>query len=439
MRPALPPRPLAALLLCVAPLSATHAQDTTAAVTSGTAFNPQISLILSGQYGLDNQGGEGAEIMEEAAGILHGTHFGEHGGHSGNGFRIGESELVLSATVDPYFDARFVGAFTGEGETEVEEAWLQTRMLPAGLKVKAGKFLSDIGYHNVQHPHAWDFDDQNLAYGALLGEHGLADAGVQLTWLAPAPFYLLLGAEALQGNHQERFGTVIDAEDAESVMTPAAGEFPEADNGPRLITAFIKAAPDLGDDHALQLGLSFARASQYQQLLDEDETAMSTDEYFLDGSQTLYGTDLVYKFDGKGEKGAGDFKLAAEYLLLEKDMTVTAIGSDPLLPAVGTAVSGEQDGYYVAASYGIAPRWTLGLRHDATGATNELSGAGATTAYGESSRWTVAVGFKPSEFSRVRLQAAKGKITDEAGDETELDQVLLTYTVSLGAHGAHPF
>lgn len=441
----MPSTPLCRLALAVATITLalpaaaqTGTDGSSAAVTSGTAFNPQISLILSGQYALDNQGGEGAEIMEEAAGILHGTHFGEHGGHSGNGFRIGESELVLSATVDPYFDARFVGAFTGEGETEVEEAWLQTRMLPAGLKVKAGKFLSDIGYHNVQHPHAWDFDDQNLAYGALLGDHGLADAGVQLTWLAPAPFYLLLGAEALQGNHQERFGTVIDAEDAESVLDPAAGDLPETDNGPRLVTAFIKAAPDLGDDHAFQLGLSFARASQNQQLLDEDETAMSTDEFFLDGSQTLYGTDLVYKFDGKGEKGAGDFKLVAEYLLLEKDMTVlVADATAPL--AVGTAVTGTQDGYYVAATWGVAPGWTLGLRHDATGATNELIEAGATTAYGQSSRWTVAVGLKPSEFSRIRLQAAKGTITDEAGGETELDQVLLTYTVSLGAHGAHPF
>ncbi|MCC2637934.1 MAG: porin [Moraxellaceae bacterium] len=438
MRPALPSPSLAALLLCVAPLSATHAQDMAGAVTSGSAFNPQLSLILTGQYAHDNAGGEGGELIEEAAGILHGTHFDEHGGHAGTGFRLGESELVLSATVDPYFDARFIGTFSSEGEAEVEEAWLQTRLLPAGLKVKAGKFLSDIGYHNVQHPHAWDFDDQNLAYGALLGEHGLADAGVQLTWLAPAPFYLLLGAEALQGNHQERLGTVIDAEDAESVMTATAGALPESDDGPRLVTAFIKAAPDLGDDHALQLGLSLARAGQYQQLLDEDETALSGDELFLDGSQTLYGTDLVYKFDGKGEKGAGDFKLAAEYLRLEKDMAVAATAAAAPL-AVGDGVSGEQDGYYVAASYGIAPRWTLGLRHDATGATNELTEAGATTAFGESSRWTAAVGFKPSEFSRIRLQAAKGTITDESGVETELDQVLLTYTLSLGAHGAHPF
>lgn len=426
------------LALITAALAVPAQADSNSAVTSGTAFNPQISLILTGQYALDNQGGDGAELMEEAAGILHGTHFDEHGGHGGNGFRLGESELVLSATVDPWFDARFIGTFSGEGETEIEEAWLQTRLLPAGLKVKAGKFLSDIGYHNVQHPHAWDFDDQNLAHAALLGEHGLADTGLQLTWLAPAPFYLLLGAEALQGDHQERFGTVIDAEDAGSVLAPAAGELSAADNGPRVVTAFAKVAPDLGDDHALQLGLSFARAGQYQQLLDEDATALSNDEVLLDGSQTLYGADLVYKFDGTGEKGAGDFKLAAEYLLLEKDMTVAATAAAAPV-AVGDAVSGKQDGYYVAATWGVAPRWTLGLRHDATGATNELNEAGASAAFGESSRWTVALGFKPSEFSRLRLQAAKGSIAAEDGTETELDQILLTYTLSLGAHGAHSF
>lgn len=427
------------LALITAGLALQAHADTSGAVTAGSAFNPQVSLILTGQYALDNQRGESAELQEEAAGILHGTHFDAHGHRGGNGFRLGESELVLSATVDPYFDARFIGTFSSHGETELEEAWLQTRLLPAGLKLKAGKFLSDIGYHNNQHPHAWDFDDQNLAYGALLGEHGLADTGVQLTWLAPAPFYLLLGAEALQGEDQERFGTVIATEDAESVLAVAAGALPDSDDGPRLVTAFAKAAPDLGDDHALQLGLSFAQAGQYQQLIDEDEVPLTGLEYFLDGRQRLYGADLVYKFDGAGDKGAGDIKLAAEYLRLDKDMRVVAHGAGPVVPPLGTAVSGRQDGYYLAATWGFAPRWTLGLRHDATGALNELTEAGAVIELEDSRRWTVALGFKPSEFSRLRLQAAKGRIADEAGGETELDQVLLTYTLSLGAHGAHAF
>jgi hypothetical protein len=436
MRIALLPTGLAALIAGGTTLPA-HA-DNAGSVTSGTAFNPQISLILTGDYYHDNEGGTGGEQIAEAAGILHGTHFDEHGHGRDNGFSLGESELVLSATVDPYFDAKFIGTFSGDGAAEVEEAWLQTRMLPAGLRIKAGKLLSEIGYQNSQHPHAWDFSDQNLAYTALLGDHGLADAGLQLTWLAPTPFYLLLGAEALQGNEQERFGTLIEEDDAATVLDPAAGTLPEHDSGPRVMTAFAKFGPDLGDDHALQVGLSFARAGQFQQVIDEDEVPLSTDEYALDGTQELYGLDVVYKFDSAGEKGRGDLRLAAEYLRLEKDMVVS--GADATAPlATGTAVSGTQDGYYVQAVYGIAPRWTLGARYDASGDSNELNEGGNVLAFGKSSRTTLALTFQPSEFSRLRLQAADGEISDEAGNRTELDQVMLTYTLSLGAHGAHRF
>jgi hypothetical protein len=74
-------------------------------------------------------------------------------------------------------------------------------MLPGGLKLRGGKFLSGIGYLNGQHPHSWDFVDQNLAYRSLLGDHGLSDTGLQLTWLPrTGKVYSLLGLELLQGN-----------------------------------------------------------------------------------------------------------------------------------------------------------------------------------------------------------------------------------------------
>jgi hypothetical protein len=41
--------------------------------------------------------------------------------------------------------------------------------------------------------------------------------------------------------------------------------------------------------------------------------------------------------------------------------------------AIGSKVTGTQDGYTLQASYGIAPRWQVSLRHDATGNTNELN------------------------------------------------------------------
>lgn len=412
--------------------------DSSQAVTSGSAFNPQISLILDGSYYHDNQRGKGGEIVEESAGILHGHHFGEDEHGLENGFNLGESELVLSATVDPYLDAKFTGTFSGQGDVELEEAWLQTRMLPYGLKIKAGKFLSEIGYQNAQHKHAWDFSDQNLAYASLIGAEGFKDAGLQLTWLAPTPFYLLLGAEALEGSDQERFGSLVSEADASSVIA-GSSPLPQQKSGPRIGTLFAKFGPDLGDSHALQLGLGYARAQQFQQVLDPNETALDGDELALDGHQQLYNANVVYKFDSVGEYGAGDLKVVAEYLRLKKDMDVSAAGASAAL-ATGDSVSGTQDGYYVQATYGIAPRWTLGARYDETGATNTLrAGSGPTADFRQSSRSSLALSFYPSEFSRLRLQVADGDIADEAGNKTRLKQVLLGYNLSLGPHGAHQF
>jgi hypothetical protein len=244
-------------------------------VTSGSAFNPQISVILDGNYYQDDaKAGDGAALVGEAfwpgrnlahdhsaAGDGH-TH--GDGGHVHNvaepGFNFREAELSFSATVDPYFDAATYISIDGDGNVELEEAYFETRALPWGLKVKGGKFLSDFGYINRQHPHQWAFVDQNLPYLNLLGFHGLQDTGLQLTWVPDdLPFYALIGGEALQGN-QEIFGATVS--EAEQV----ALNLGKTQDGPRLFTAFGKVAPDLGRKHALQFGLSYAHADQQQQV-----------------------------------------------------------------------------------------------------------------------------------------------------------------------------
>lgn len=433
-------------------ISSAYAQNSQM-LSSGSQFNPSISLILDGNYYHDNKKGKAGDYLEEIAGISHTVHDEHaHDAHGvEQGFNLGESELVMSATVDPYFDGKLILAIDGAGTTELEEAWLQTRMLPAGIKIKMGKFLSDIGYLNNQHPHAWDFSDQNLAYSSLLGEHGLGDTGVQLTWLAPTPFYALFGVEALQGKDQARFGALVEEELTHETIDEAnmLGGFSAQKAGPRINTIFAKFAPDLGTNNALQWGLSYAQAKQYQQLLDEDETAQSGDELALNGKQTLIGTDIVYKWDSAGQYGQGDFKVIAEYLQLKKDMNVVASGvgmdtdgdmvldSFPL--AIDSKVTGTQDGYTLQASYGIAPRWQVSLRHDATGNTNELNAAGTKTSFKDSSRNSIALSFYASEFSRLRVQASQADLADETGKVEKVNQVFLQYTHSLGQHGAHKF
>ena len=411
--------------------------ESTQAISTGSSFNPQISLILDGNVYHDNQKTNGSDILESMAGIGHGVGFGEEEAGLQNGFNLGESEIVMSAIVDPYFDGHLILTVGADGGTALEESWLQTRLLPNGLKVKMGKFLSGIGYQNSQHKHAWDFADQNLAYLGLLGGEGFKDTGLQLTWVAPTPFYALLGIEALQGNDQERFGTQISNSDAETIIA-STKPLVDAKAGPRIHTLFAKFAPDIGDEQALQIGFSYAQAQQYQQVIDTDGTPLTNDEYALDGKQRLYGLDWVYKWDSAGEFGQGDIKVTGEYLRVKKDMHVTTATAGAGVLA-DDAVTGSQDGYYLQASYGIAPRWTLASRYDVNGATNELNVAGIKTEFKQSSRMGVSLAFSPSEFSRLRLQLAQGSIYDDAGTKTALKQVFLQYTHSLGPHGAHKF
>ncbi|MBK6756789.1 MAG: hypothetical protein IPG70_03780 [Moraxellaceae bacterium] len=128
----------------------------------------------------------------------------------------------------------------------------------------------------------------------------------------------------LQGNDQERFGTQISNDDAQSVIA-SNQPFSATQSGSRLNTLFAKFAPDIGADQALQIGVSYAQAQHYQQLLDDDDTALSGDELTLDGKQTFMGLDWVYKWDSAGEFGQGDIKITGEYLRLKKDMTVDAL------------------------------------------------------------------------------------------------------------------
>lgn len=381
-------------------------------VTAGTAFNPAISMILDGVYYHDDRGG----TIPETGGFHVPTADGhDHGGELDRGFNLRETEIVLAAAVDPFLNATAILSVSKEG-VEVEEAYGSTRRLPAGLQLKFGKFYSDIGYINKQHPHQWDFVDQALPYQALFGG-SLNETGVQLSWLPDLPFYTRLGVEVLQG--QNSGAAHYLGPDADSAFSRKAG--------PRLVTAFAKFSPDLGYNHALQAGLFGGRGFKHQEL---DEGAA------LDGDTWFAGTDWVYKYDSPRPFGQGDLTLQGEYLYRVKDLTVRSDPADPTLLGQGRRFS--QDGFYVQGVYGFAPRWTSALRFDTVGLTNRLQAGTETSSLDDSRRWSANLTWNPTEFSRFRLQYARGDYA-VSGARERFNQVFLQYQLSLGVHGAHKF
>ncbi len=403
-----------------------------------TAFNPAISIILDGGFYRDNVRGEAFEIIEEADGFSRGhSHHGhkdsdhEHG-HLDQGFNLREVELAISATVDPYFDAFTMIAFSSD-EVELEEAYGVTRSLPAGLRLKFGRFLSDVGYINKHHPHAWHFAYRPLMNQLLFGSEGLRENGLQLSWLAPTAHYTRLGFEVLQGETEG----VANYEGAQEAIEGTERSLRSA-SGPRLFTGFAKYAPDLGYDHALQLGLFGGYSRKYQNVIEH-----STRFEDQDGKAYFYGADAVYKYDSQRAYGAGDLILQGEYAYRIKDLN----RQDTYFAASGDFMPGDtrnissfkerQDAFYIQGVYGLIERLNMGLRYEIAGLTNR-TGRGSGESFDDSRRYSANLTYNPTEFSRLRLEFSHGDFAVE-GERERFNQVFLQFILSLGVHGAHSF
>lgn len=407
------------------------------------AFNPQLSVILDGAFYSDNRRGGAFGILEETAGFGGGHDHGHDDGHDhGHGFEPGfnlrEVEFTMQAAVDPYLDAIAIFTIGSGGDLDLEEAYATTRALPAGLQLKFGKFLSDIGYINRQHPHDWDFVDRPLVNEMIFGDHGLQELGVQLNWLAPTAGYTRLGIEVLQGESagiaNYMGGDVLEGFEDERVLSERSG--------PRLVTAFAKYGPDLGPDHAMRIGVSGGYAAQFHAVEEHGSRYIDAD-----GDAWFAGVDWVHKHEAGGYQGHRNWSLQAEYYyrLQDFDLRVTPReGPTHSAQAFDGAWKNRQDGVYLQGVYGIAPRWQVGARYDGIGFTNRVG----EHSPGASHRYTTMLSFAPTEFTRLRMQYAYGDIlTADVSNlvginETEREgfhQFFLQFIVGLGAHSAHAF
>jgi hypothetical protein len=389
-------KPLFAVALALA--SAQTFAQTPASQASST-FNPSISLILDGKFASFSR--------DPATYALPGFALGEETGPGEQGLQLGESELVMSANIDDKFFGSFTAALTPENETEVEEAYIETLQLGGGGAVKAGRFLSHVGYLNNVHAHAWDFVDQPLAYRALLGNQ-YGDDGVQLRWIAPTDLFLELGAEVFRGD-----------------SFPAGGA---ARDGQGTRTVFVHVGGDVGASHAWRVGLSRLEADA-----TERETGDENAPDLFTGDSKLTILDVVWKWAPDGNRTQRHFKFQAEFFTRDESGTF-----DPASSGSPIRYTGTQGGWYAQAVYQFMPRWRVGaridrLKVDEPGAA--LAGTVLDNQGREPERTSVMIDFSNSEFSRLRLQFNRD---DSRANETD-NQWYLQYVMSLGAHGAHAF
>jgi hypothetical protein len=379
---------------------------------SGNAFNPAIGVIFQGQaWSYANDPDEYA---------IPGFPLAGEAGPVPEGLALGETEIDISASVDDLFTAWLtVPIHVEDGETniEIEEAWIETLSLPAGLALRMGRFYSEIGYLNNKHSHSWDFVDQPLPYQAFLGNQYLDD-GVQARWVAPTDLYLELGGEVLRGDRY-----------------PASGA---GRQGLGAWTMHARLGGDVGYSNSWVAGLSWLSAESSDRVAghahaheEEDVPGEEFGELAFTGDTDLLIADFVWKWAPNGNWKQRNFKFQAEYLRRHERGFYTLPDGDQADWDV------DQEGWYAQAVYQPFPHWRFGVRYDSLSGDvpgPEFAGTPLQRMHGDPNRFSIMTDWSHSEFSRLRLQ-----YTEDRAGLADDQQWGLQYIYSIGAHGAHSF
>ncbi len=337
-------------------------------------FNPAISansLILYSS-GL---------LAEEEGGEEH-----EHNHGLGAGLFIQESELQLSANVDPYSKAVLTLAMHGTSGIELEEGFIQLRRLPAQLGLRVGTFLWEFGKHNSLHTHQYPFVERPHAWDELLGEHGLSGVALELSWLSPLPWYAELSGTAFPLNHSV-YGDHADA--------------PENEWGSSLR---IRQLFELSERSTLDIGVNWLSG----------QVAHEHDELIEKGDRNLMAFDFTWRWIGSGAS-ARQMEVQGEWIRRSDSLPDEKI---------------DHDGWYLAAGIKLSRRFWLGGRHDVFSPQVEEGHAHSV----ESATDALSLAFVPSEFQAWRLDLMQRNIGDES-----FKGLRLQANFTIGSHPAHRY
>ncbi|MCS7083511.1 MAG: porin [Aquificaceae bacterium] len=381
---------------------------------------PEISLVID--FSLVSRNRKDDEYKElQIPRVFHRHHDGHSHGirNEKRGFNLNHVELGLYAHPHKNLDLAATFSFSDD-KVNVEEAYALFKNLPAGFEVKLGKFRSGFGKLNQQEPHAWDFATSPLVFMSFLGDEGLIEKGLQLSWHAPTKFYLQLGAEVLQGESENSFnykGFTI-------THSPTGRTFEVEDkSAPSLFVGFIKSSFEYGD-LTLSPGVSYAQGKHRH---DHGDHGLSADS-------KLYGIDLTAKYSFDKDRY---LSLQGEYIY--REMSGTRYGFDRAGNVTMDPIKRRQGGYYIQLVAGITKQLRAGVQYNLIN-KNEVyrSGARLLPAYSNLPAYYAMAEYSPNSFSRVRLQAGQNKALYErvAGsfEKKSVNEFILQFTFAFGHH-----
>ncbi len=332
-------------------------------------------------------------------------------GQRPQGAGLGHSDLLARGPLGRHFSAQLNLAVHSEVddahtlEAGLEEAWVQTRSLPAGFQARLGRFSSQIGYLNEQHPHADDFAERPLLYRALLGGHWFDD-GLRLNWTAPTPFYLRLGAEAFRGRQLVH----------EAVQDRAVGA----------ATLSAKAGGDLGESQSWQVGAAWLLNRREAVVEAHDGAAEDAGHEHAHGARfsgrhtRLF--DLAWKWSPQGNNRQEQVKLLLEWAGTRR-------------PNAFATAADRHRASSLALVWRFSPEWEAGLRSDWLRASQPHEEGFEPLRLRERA---LMLAWKPSHAQTLRLQWT-AQDRPVGLDEVAQRSLQLQYILSFGAHGAHAF
>lgn len=338
-------------------------------------------------------------------------------------------ELFAAADVDPFTRAYVIASGHaealnekgseefGKAVFEIEEAAIQTTSLPYNLSVRGGRFFADWGFLGRRHAHDLPQIDLPPSLAQLFAAN--RTDGIELTWLAPTPFYL-----QFTGGYGFNFGFL--------------GEGPLSNLRQQVIQGntfygSMRTYYDINDDNNIEMGFSAVYAPQ-SRVPEADEAALlAVDNENAIDRHTL-NWDFHYRWYPLGRGLRQSLSLHGEVLY---DF------GQGRRDIFGNTVSQGAWGGYAYTEYRISKRWRPGVRFDyhqlpsePALVTNPFSGRVGSTVNSTGNRtdsmtFSPYVTFYPSEFQRFILQYNHSKYGNTVKPN---NQVLFQWQVVIGSH-----
>lgn len=331
-----------------------------------------------------------------------------------SGFHIQEVEFGMSAVVDPFFKAQMTVAIEEGEDFNLEEFYVTATHMPLGLGLQIGKTFQPMGKHNRLHTHAYPFLDGPWINQVLLGEEGLNEIGVQLSYLPPLNWY---------------------SEFTLNTFTPGDdGPFIKGEDKKLGFTGNWRNLWDISDDTTLDLGVSYSGGKGAA-----DRPDLLTQPFVMEG-------DGPVDLPGVDEEGSSDYGVWGMDLTFKHVSNNYHSWDTGLEYLAGRASAPNADAItldgltaYVRAQ--MSRRWWAQVRGDWLGFENDfdhgvdLDGAPRLRSGDLPQKYSFLVAFVMSEFTAVRLQYAH---IDRIVEPVE-NQVALQMNVTFGAHPAHSY